>query len=76
MRIAQLVLAPVVRADVELVEELDATARGSGGTTTATVPLMRRCVGRVDMGRRVSRARSARHADGRNSAAPSLITAI
>ena len=31
MRIAQLVIAPVVRADVELVEELDATARGSGG---------------------------------------------
>ena len=30
-RIAQLVIAPVVRAQVELVEELDDTARGSGG---------------------------------------------
>jgi dUTP pyrophosphatase len=31
MRIAQLVVAPVVRVDVELVETLDATERGSGG---------------------------------------------
>jgi dUTP pyrophosphatase len=30
-RIAQLVIAPVVRAAVELVEELDETARGGGG---------------------------------------------
>jgi len=30
-RIAQLVIAPVVRANVELVESLDETARGSGG---------------------------------------------
>ncbi len=30
-RIAQLVVAPVARARVELVEELDATARGAGG---------------------------------------------
>jgi dUTP pyrophosphatase len=31
MRIAQMVVAPVVRADFELVEILDETARGSGG---------------------------------------------
>ena len=31
MRIAQIVLAPVTRADPKLVEELDDTARGSGG---------------------------------------------
>ena len=31
MRIAQIVLAPVIRADPKLVEELDDTARGSGG---------------------------------------------
>ena len=31
MRIAQVVLAPVTRADPKLVEELDDTARGSGG---------------------------------------------
>ena len=31
MRIAQIVLAPVTRADPNLVEELDDTARGSGG---------------------------------------------
>jgi len=31
MRIAQIVLAPVTRADPKLVEELDNTARGSGG---------------------------------------------
>jgi len=30
-RIAQLVLAPVVRACLEIVEELDATERGAGG---------------------------------------------
>lgn len=30
-RIAQLIVAPVTRVRVELVEELDATARGSGG---------------------------------------------
>lgn len=30
-RIAQLVIVPVVRASIELVEELDATERGSGG---------------------------------------------
>jgi dUTP pyrophosphatase len=30
-RIAQLVIAPVARADVELVDELDDTARGGGG---------------------------------------------
>ena len=30
-RIAQLVVAPVVHAELELVAELDATARGSGG---------------------------------------------
>lgn len=30
-RIAQLVIAPVVRAELELVEDLDATARGAGG---------------------------------------------
>ena len=30
-RIAQLMIAPVVRAQVELVEELDDTARGAGG---------------------------------------------
>jgi dUTP pyrophosphatase len=30
-RIAQLVVAPVVRVDVETVDELDATPRGSGG---------------------------------------------
>ena len=31
MRIAQIVLAPVTRADPKLVKELDDTARGSGG---------------------------------------------
>lgn len=31
MRVAQLVVAPVVQADFELVEELDETARGAGG---------------------------------------------
>lgn len=31
MRIAQMIVAPVVRAEVVLVEELDATVRGSGG---------------------------------------------
>lgn len=31
MRIAQLVIAPVARADVELVTELDETERGGGG---------------------------------------------
>ena len=31
MRIAQIVLAPVTRADPKIVEELDDTARGSGG---------------------------------------------
>lgn len=31
MRIAQMVLAPVVRAEFALVEALDATARGAGG---------------------------------------------
>jgi dUTP pyrophosphatase len=30
-RIAQLVIAPVVRAELELVNELDPTERGSGG---------------------------------------------
>ncbi len=30
-RIAQLILAPVARADIELVDELDATERGNGG---------------------------------------------
>ena len=30
-RIAQLVIAPVVRADIVVVEEIDATARGEGG---------------------------------------------
>ncbi len=30
-RIAQLVIAPVMQANIELVEELDDTARGSGG---------------------------------------------
>ena len=30
-RIAQLMIAPVVRADVRLVDELDDTARGAGG---------------------------------------------
>ena len=30
-RIAQLVIAPVARAELELVSELPATARGSGG---------------------------------------------
>jgi dUTP pyrophosphatase len=30
-RIAQLVIAPVVRAEIALVEELDETVRGSGG---------------------------------------------
>ncbi len=30
-RIAQLVIAPVVRAELELVDNLDETARGSGG---------------------------------------------
>jgi dUTP pyrophosphatase len=30
-RIAQLVIAPVARAELELVESLDATERGSGG---------------------------------------------
>lgn len=30
-RIAQLVVAPVVQADLELVEDLDATGRGPGG---------------------------------------------
>jgi dUTP pyrophosphatase len=30
-RIAQLVIAPVARAEIELVEELDSTARGEGG---------------------------------------------
>ncbi len=30
-RIAQLVLAPVVRAELQLVDELDGTVRGSGG---------------------------------------------
>ena len=31
MRIAQMVIAPVARASVEVVEELDETARGAGG---------------------------------------------
>jgi dUTP pyrophosphatase len=31
LRIVQLVIAPVARAEVEVVEELDPTARGSGG---------------------------------------------
>jgi len=31
MRIAQMVIAPVARAGVAVVEELDATARGAGG---------------------------------------------
>ena len=31
MRIAQLVIAPVVQAEIEVVEALDATPRGSGG---------------------------------------------
>jgi len=31
MRIAQMIVAPVVRCDVEEVEDLDATARGAGG---------------------------------------------
>lgn len=31
MRIAQMVIAPVARARIEVVEELDATVRGSGG---------------------------------------------
>ena len=31
MRIAQMVIAPVARVEVECVEELDATERGSGG---------------------------------------------
>ena len=31
MRIAQMIVAPVARAVIEVVEELDATARGSGG---------------------------------------------
>lgn len=30
-RVAQLMIAPVVRADVRLVDELDETARGAGG---------------------------------------------
>ncbi len=30
-RVAQLVLAPVIRARIELVSELDSTARGAGG---------------------------------------------
>lgn len=30
-RVAQLVIAPVARAEVEEAEELDSTARGSGG---------------------------------------------
>ena len=30
-RIAQLMVAPVVRADLQMVEELDETARGAGG---------------------------------------------
>ena len=31
MRIAQLVVAPIVRAQLELVSELDVTERGAGG---------------------------------------------
>jgi dUTP pyrophosphatase len=31
MRIAQMVIAPVVKADVAIVEQLDATVRGDGG---------------------------------------------
>lgn len=31
MRVAQLVIAPVVQASIELVDELSATARGAGG---------------------------------------------
>jgi dUTP pyrophosphatase len=31
MRIAQMVISPVTRADVAVVEQLDATARGDGG---------------------------------------------
>ena len=31
MRVAQMVIAPVARVKVEVVEELDATARGTGG---------------------------------------------
>jgi dUTP pyrophosphatase len=31
MRIAQMVIAPVARCDIEQVEELDETVRGSGG---------------------------------------------
>ena len=31
MRIAQMVIAPVARVQIEVVEELDATSRGSGG---------------------------------------------
>jgi dUTP pyrophosphatase len=31
MRIAQMVISPVTRADVAVVEQLDSTVRGSGG---------------------------------------------
>jgi dUTP pyrophosphatase len=31
MRIAQMVIAPVTRSEVVVVEQLDATARGEGG---------------------------------------------
>lgn len=31
MRIAQMVIAPVVRAEIEVVDELDETVRGAGG---------------------------------------------
>jgi dUTP pyrophosphatase len=31
MRIAQMVVAPVMRCEIEIVEELDATLRGAGG---------------------------------------------
>ncbi len=31
MRVAQMVIAPVARVEIEVVEELDATARGAGG---------------------------------------------
>jgi dUTP pyrophosphatase len=37
MRIAQLVVAPVVRADFRLVEKLDETARGQGGFGSTSV---------------------------------------
>lgn len=40
MRIAQMVIAPVIRAEIEEVEQLSATSRGSGGFGSTGVTVM------------------------------------